>query len=345
LQKNVLLFPMTPNSSYQAISFAYGKARILDQRELPLKEKYLELSHPREVIAAIKSLAIRGAPLLGLAGLTALHLAAVQSNEKNEFHAYVKDIIHARPTAVQLSLIVRAQYDRCCNFSLKEQASLYYEAALDYEKQMLHESEAIAIHGQTLLKQHSKLLTHCNTGPLAMGGWGTALGIIIYGALMLRRNYEVFYTETRPLQQGLRLTSFELHKHQIPATCIVDSAAAYLMSKGMIDAVITGADRIAQNGDTANKIGTYSLALASHAHSIPFYIAAPWSTFDPASISGETFTIEYRDAIEVLRPYSLEQEKARNNSKVLNPAFDITPGKLITAFITERGVDRPPFHF
>jgi methylthioribose-1-phosphate isomerase len=316
---------------------------LLDQRLLPFQEKYTHLTQLTELIDAIQSLAIRGAPLLGFAGLCGLYLASLQCKNQDEMDAMVSKLSNARPTAIQLSSCVDSSYAKHRHLNLKEQSFAYFSDANEYVKQMSEDSENIAKNGQELVPDASRILTHCNTGSLAMHGWGTALGVILYGSSVLGKNFQVYYTETRPLQQGLRLSSYELHRHHIDATCIADSSAAYLMKEHKIDLVITGADRIALNGDTANKIGTYMLALCAHFHHIPFYIAAPTSTIDFCAKSGKEFLIELREAHEFFNCASGKQNPPEY-FKAFNPAFDVCPGDLVSAFITEKGLQQAPFN-
>ena len=200
----------------------------------------------------------------------------------------------------------------------------------------------IGEHGSSLIEQGSRILTHCNTGVLATAGIGTALAAI-YAARSQGKRLEVYADETRPLLQGSRLTAWELERAGIPVTVLVDGAAAALMRSGRVDMCLVGADRIAANGDVANKIGTYSLAVAAYYHGIPFYVAAPWSTFDPATPSGGRITIEERSPDEVRRGFGAQT--APDEVRVFNPAFDVTPAELITAIVSDRGVHRPPYDF
>ncbi|HOI24560.1 MAG TPA: S-methyl-5-thioribose-1-phosphate isomerase [Caldisericia bacterium] len=327
---------------FPSLQFFSDHILLLDQRLLPFQEKYIHLTQLTELIDAIKNLAIRGAPLLGFAGLCGLYLASLRCKNRADMDSMVLKLSTARPTAIQLSSCVDSSYAKHRHLSLEEQSLVYFTEAKEYELQMFEDSENIAKNGQELVADTCSILTHCNTGSLAMHGWGTALGVILYGSSVLGKDLQVYYTETRPLQQGLRLTSFELHRHHIKATCITDSSAAYLMQERKIDLVITGADRIALNGDTANKIGTYMLALSAYYHQIPFYIAAPTSTIDFSATSGKDFEIELREAYEFFQCASGKQNPPEY-FKALNPAFDVCPGDLISAFITEKGLLQAPF--
>jgi methylthioribose-1-phosphate isomerase len=303
---------------------------ILDQRKLPKEEVWIKCTSVDDVSDAIKTLAVRGAPAIGIAAAYGLALAA-QIGANLQKAADV--LISSRPTAVNLSWAVK----RVMNV-------ISAEASKDAFKTAKKEAEAIWVeearankemsrHGADLFagKRNLSILTHCNAGSLATGGIGTALGIIreLYARNQLKM---VYADETRPLLQGGRLTAYELKTDNIPVTLIADNMAGWLMRQKKIDAVITGADRIAKNLDAANKIGTYSVAVLAHAHGIPFYIAAPMSTFDPECPSGDEIPIEERDESEITH-YGGVQVSA--NVSAYNPAFDVTPHNLITAIITE----------
>jgi methylthioribose-1-phosphate isomerase len=331
----------------KAIEWLGDRVKILDQTQLPGKEVYLELGGYRDIASAIAELKIRGAPAIGVAGSYAVALGAlkIKAGEKAEFIKELKDIIKSiastRPTARNL-------------FRALERMQQAAEAGKDVEniKKSLV-AEAIAIHneeaaatlklsklGAELIKDGFTVLTHCNAGPLATAGYGTALGVIIQ-AREQGKKLKVIATETRPLLQGARLTAWELKEAGIPFTLITDSMAGYFMSKGEIDCVIVGADRIALNGDTANKIGTYSLAVLARENSIPFYVAAPLTTFDPSLASGDESPIEQRSPDEVTHIQGIAT--APDGVEALNPAFDVTPHPYITAIITDGGIIREPF--
>jgi methylthioribose-1-phosphate isomerase len=331
----------------KAIEWRGDRVIILDQTRLPRKEVYLELSRPREIASAIAGLKIRGAPAIGVAGGYAIALGAlgITASAKAGFIKELKDIIQTiastRPTARNL-------------FRALERMQRTAEAGKDVEQiKKALVAEAIAIHneeaaatlklsqlGASLIKDGSTVLTHCNTGPLATAGYGTALGVIIQ-AYEQGKKLKVLATETRPLLQGARLTAWELKEANIPFTLITDSMAGYFMSKGEVDCVIVGADRIAANGDTANKIGTYSLAVLAKENNIPFYVAAPLTTVDPALASGDEIPIEFRSPDEVTHIQGVSI--APEGTQALNPAFDVTPHPFITAIITEGGIIREPF--
>lgn len=307
---------------------------LLDQRLLPNEEVWLRLENSTDVANAIRNMAVRGAPAIGIAAAYGMALAAKNGEDRNLAASTLKN---SRPTAVNLFWAV----DRMLQIE-----PWTFEAALGEAKTIELEDVqmnlAIGEHGMSLLEPGARILTVCNTGALATGGHGTALGII---RSMHYEGHEVFVysCETRPRQQGLRLTAFELLREGIPFSSIADGAAGYLMALGKVDCVIVGADRIAANGDSANKIGTYALAVLAKHHGIPFYVAAPSSTLDLSLASGSDIPIEERDASELTEVEG--HRVAPSGCPVWNPAFDVTPGELISAIITEDGVYRPPFKF
>ena len=305
----------------------------IDQRKLPHELIVNTTSEWKEVVDAIKNLAVRGAPAIGIAGAASLAVFAANDGSESNFKSAAETIASARPTAVNL----RWAIDR----ALKEIDGIEWECVpgvlVDLVRQMEREDEetnrAIGRNGAALLSEGSSILTHCNAGSLATYYYGTALGVI-YSAAEQGRISRVYADETRPVGQGARLTTWELAQAGIPVTLICDNMAASLMAKGNIDAVIVGADRIAKNGDAANKIGTYGIAVLAHEHGIPFYVAAPCSTIDFSIEDGSLITIEERSPEEVL-------PKPIDNVDVWNPAFDVTPAQYITAIITEAGVFEP----
>jgi methylthioribose-1-phosphate isomerase len=290
---------------------------VLDQRRLPDEEVELRLGSSADVADAIRSLAIRGAPAIGVAAAYAYALAAENGEDLD---AAYEALLAARPTAVNL----RWALDEMRDEPTPAHARAIHDAEVERCRRM-------AAHAAGLITPGSRVLTHCNTGGLATGGYGTALGAI-RTAWEQGLVEQVWVDETRPLLQGSRLTAWELESLGIPASVIADSAAASLMAEGVVDCVLTGADRIAANGDTANKIGTYGLAVAARHHGIPLYVVAPTSTLDPAAVSGDDIPIEERDPTEVS-----ERFPARN------PAFDVTPASLISAIVTEEGVHLAPY--
>ncbi len=325
-----------PNNLIRPLEYTGYSLKILDQRLLPGQELYLEFTKADEVIKAIKDMVIRGAPAIGLAGAWACCLAAKDNNLKNDESQLIEkfeEIKQARPTAVNLSKAIERM-----KISLQEKGiSGLEEEALAIFNEDEAMCQMMAVYGLTLLpnKSEYKFITHCNTGSLATAGIGTALGLIKFLAGQ-RKKVKVFATETRPYLQGSRLTAWELNKCEIPVTLMPDSAVAYLMSKENIDAVFVGADRIVANGDTANKIGTYTLALLAREFKIPFYVVAPSTSIDLSLSSGAEIEIEQRHSSELTEFNGLKI--APPNISVLNPAFDITPGNLISAFITEKGI-------
>lgn len=307
--------------------------RMLDQRRIPLATEYLILRNSSEVAEAILDMAVRGAPAIGIAGAYGMALAALYQEDLDEAADRLRN---ARPTAVNLGWAI----DRVMATDRRFESILAEAQRIDAED--LELNLAIGRHGSDLIKPGFRILTICNTGALATAGHGTALGVI-RTAQADGKAIHVYSCETRPRQQGLRLTAYELTVEGIPFHSIADSAAGTLMQQGRVDLVIAGADRIAANGDSANKIGTYSLAVLAHYHDIPFYIAAPYSTFDPKMPDGSGIPIEERDPRELTEIEGVRV--APEGTPVYNPGFDVTPGRLITGIITERGVFSPPYDF
>ena len=328
--------------------------RIIDQRRLPGELIERDLRSLDEIVSAIHTLSVRGAPAIGIcaaAGLAVvMHARASRFPEENPADAaaalreYAGLIASARPTAVNLAWAV----DRCVRRALATPARpAELVGRVASEARAIHQEDlargrAIAVNGLSLLGDPVRVLTHCNTGELATGGIGTALAPL-YAAHDAGRDVSVFASETRPLFQGARLTAWELHRAGIDVTVIIDSAAATVMRDGRVDAVLVGADRIAANGDTANKIGTYSLAVNAAHHRIPFYVFAPQSTVDVATLTGADIRVEQRSRDELSR--SGEAQILADGVTVSNPAFDVTPATLITAIVTDRGVFRAPYDF
>jgi methylthioribose-1-phosphate isomerase len=311
-----------------------GALLLLDQRALPTRTEWLALRTWREVRDAIRDMAVRGAPAIGVAAAYGMALAAREGADLGEAHA---GLAASRPTAVNLFWAL----DRVAALPDKSFDSLLAEAGR-IEAEDLETNLKIATHGAALVPQGARVLTICNTGSLATAGHGTALGVV-------RTAYEqgkielVYSCETRPRMQGLRLTAYELAHDGIPFRSIADGAAASLMRAGRVDVVIVGADRIARNGDTANKIGTYALAVAARHHAVPFVVAAPTSTLDRSIATGDDIPIEERDACELTELDGVQV--APPGCMVYNPAFDVTPGELVSAIVTEEGVFRPPYSF
>jgi methylthioribose-1-phosphate isomerase len=322
---------------------------ILDQTRLPTEERYVVLETVEEVHRAVKRLEVRGAPAIGVAAALGLYVA-VRNGAFNTYDSLKKAIRQAadylassRPTAVNLTWALErmtAVADGMPGAEPEAVKRALLDAALAIMAEDRDTCRAIGRHGQALLADGSSVLTHCNAGGLATVDYGTALGVV-YAAVEAGKKIRVFADETRPLLQGARLTAWELEKSGVPVTLICDDMAATVMARGLVDCVVTGADRIAANGDTANKIGTYGLAVLAREHGLPFYVAAPLSTFDFSLPTGEGIPIEERDPDEVRRFRGVQT--APPEVDVFNPAFDVTPHRYITAFITERGVVRPPF--
>jgi len=328
--------PATP-ASLVALSFDGGALRAIDQTALPWEERRLELRTAEDVAAAIRRLAIRGAPLIGVAAAYGIVLELSRDPSMAALERATTLLRTARPTAVNLAWAV----DRVR--TAVEAGGDLVSTALEEARRIDAEEEAasngIAAHGADLLAGARRILTHCNTGALAAPGRGTALAVIAELADRGRLQH-VLATESRPLLQGARLTAYELAALGIRHELIVDSAAAGLIAAGEVDAVIVGCDRVAANGDVANKVGTYGLALAANAAGIPFVVAGPTSTIDLATASGREITIEDRDPDEVR--LAAGQRLTLPNTPCRNPAFDVTPASLITALITERGTIRSP---
>jgi methylthioribose-1-phosphate isomerase len=306
--------------------------RLLDQRLLPAEERWIEVRSRAQAAEAISSMAVRGAPAIGMAAAYGMALAAFSGEDLGEADAELRG---ARPTAVNLA----AALDRLRGLTAPEDILAEAQTIEADERAM---NLAIAEAGASLLPAGAHVLTICNTGAIATAGVGTALGIIRAGwSKGLIRH--VWACETRPRLQGARLTAWELMQEEIPFSLIADSAAAFLMAQGRVSVVIAGADRIAANGDSANKIGTYMLAVAAHRHGIPFWIAAPRSTIDPASPTGDGFVIEERAPEEITQFDGCLL--APTGAPAYNPAFDVTPGSLISAIITESGAHTGPYEF
>jgi methylthioribose-1-phosphate isomerase len=337
-------------SIVQSVRWGPAGVIIIDQRLLPGERVERELTTLEQVCDAIRTLAVRGAPAIGIAGAMGLVAATppakgiTRDRYLDALRTAADEIRRTRPTAVNLPwalarMIRTAESEPldppALHARLREEAT----AILDEDRRMCAE---IGAHGVTLIREGARIATHCNTGALATGGIGTALAPI-YRAAELGLRPEVFADETRPLLQGSRLTAWELSEAGIPVTILPDSAAASLMREKGIDLVIVGADRIAANGDVANKVGTYALAIAAKHHGVPFYVAAPSSTVDPDTATGADIHIEQRHADEVRRTGG--SLTAPEDVDVYNPAFDVTPAALIDAIITDKGIHRPPFAF
>ncbi len=328
----------------RTLSWEKDKLEIIDQTRLPENEEYIKLCTVEDVFEAIRTLKIRGAPAIGIAAAYGILLAAKKAkikDKKNFFEILEKSSQYmnsCRPTAYNLFYAVKRLNDIALKNSHLLVKEIIRRMELECQKifnEDIQSSISIARYGNTLIKSGMRILTHCNAGALATSGIGTALAPV-YLAARKHKRIEVFVDETRPVLQGARLTMWELKKANIKCTLICDNMAGFLMQQKRIDMVITGADRIASNGDTANKIGTYSIAVLAKFHRIPFYIAAPLSSFDFSKPSGDRIPVEQRDRKEItcIKGVSIAPE----NINVYNPSFDITPGRLITGFITEKGI-------
>jgi methylthioribose-1-phosphate isomerase len=338
-------------SSIAPVRWETDRLILLDQTLLPEREIERDYRSWPEVGAAIRTLVVRGAPAIGVAAAFGVVLAARTSHAATfdsllaDLATAIKGLAATRPTAVNLFWALdRMRQAAVASRGLPLDAvrARLLAEALAIRDEDIAANRAMGAHGAALVPPNARILTHCNAGALATAGYGTALGVVraahAQGKVAL-----VWVDETRPVMQGSRLTAWECVQEGIPHRLIADVAAASVMARGEVDLVVTGADRIAANGDTANKIGTYSLAVLAAHHRVPFYVAAPFSTIDPSIASGAQIPIEERDASEVRRVGG--QQTAPSASPVFNPAFDVTPAGLIAAIVTERGVVRPPYRF
>jgi len=337
------LIPLTPT-----IRWTNGRVKLIDQTKLPLEEDYIETNNYQVICDAIYRLAIRGAPAIGVAGAYACVLAANKIDE-TELDKFVKvyfekadEIGATRPTAINLMWAVQQMKDKATTFSgnVSDLKYALLELAHEIRKDDIDRCHNLSIHGADLIPDHSDVMTICNTGGLATSGIGTALGVIQY-AHAQGKNLKVHVCETRPLLQGSRLNTWELQRTKTPFTLMTDSMAAQTMDKINIAGIFVGADRVAANGDTANKIGTYSLAVLAKYHGVPFYVAAPLSTVDYNTKSGDGIPVEKRSSEEVTRMNGVQFTIEDIN--VATPAFDITPAQLVDGIITEKGIARYPY--
>ncbi len=331
-------------NSYYPLKFENDNLTFIDQTRLPLQENYITTDDYNRIAEAIERLEIRGAPLIGIAAAYACALAFKNKNYKDDdyFNKVYNRLASTRPTAVNLFYALKEIEKSYSQISDNDVYRTLLSTAHRIFADEENYSEKIAKNGLNIFLKKSNVLTHCNTGALAAAGFGTAFAVI-------KRAFEnelinhVYVDETRPLLQGLRLTAFELEKNGIPFTVQTDSTAAVLMQEGKIDLVITGADRIALNGDSANKIGTYNLAILCNYHNIPFYIAAPSTTIDRTIATGSEIAIEYRSSRELL--FIGGHQIGKDSYQCFCPAFDVTPAHLITGIITEEGVFPFPYNF
>jgi methylthioribose-1-phosphate isomerase len=323
--------------------------RFIDQTKLPTEETYVTCKNYEEVAEAIRTMIVRGAPAIGVAAAMGVALGALQSQAKTlpelerDFDTICKVLAGTRPTAVNLFWAIRRMRDKFEQLRPFPLEKIKAELVAEAQRMLLEDiaaNQAMGRHGAVLLPGNGGILTHCNAGARATAGYGTALGVI-RAAVESGKKLNVFADETRPFLQGSRLTAWELMKDGIPTTLIADNMAGAMMRQGKIDAVIVGADRIAANGDVANKIGTYTVAVLAKEHGIPFYVAAPISTVDLNTQDGSQIPIEQRASTEVT--HLAGKQIAPDAVQVENPAFDVTPSKYVAAIITERGVARAPY--
>ena len=336
----------------KTIEWTKDGVRMLDQRLLPTEEKYLMLRSYEEVADAIRKMVVRGAPAIGVSAAMGVALGASQSvgtsvaDLEDDFNYICEVMSQTRPTAVNLFWAIERMRtalnrEKVLTDNVEVLKKKLVSEALAIFQEDIASNRAIGKHGAPLIPDGATVLTHCNAGALATAGdYGTALGVI-RGARDAGKRVAVIADETRPFLQGLRLTAWELAQDNIPVTVITDNMAGHVMKGGKVDVVVVGADRIAANGDTANKIGTYMVAVLAKEHDIPFYVAAPISTLDLSLQSGEQIPIEERNSREIT--HMGEQQLGPDGVEVHNPAFDITPNHLIAAIITDRGVARAPF--
>jgi len=325
---------------------------FLDQTRLPLEETYVLATTYQQVADVITTMVVRGAPAIGVSAAMGVALGVRQSRAASvkeltpEFEEICRVLASTRPTAVNLFWAIARMRELFHRLAAQPEASVAaIQTALIAEAQKMYDEDIASCrqmgkHGAPLLPRSGGVLTHCNAGALATCGYGTALGVI-RAAVESGANLHVYADETRPFLQGARLTAWELLHDRIPTTVICDNMAASMMRRGKIQAVVVGADRIAANGDAANKIGTYGVAVLAKAHGIPFYVAAPWSTIDLETPTGDTIPIEERPAVEVTHHGG--RQLTPEGARIENPAFDVTPAEYITAIITERGVLRAPY--
>ncbi|HWP45903.1 MAG TPA: S-methyl-5-thioribose-1-phosphate isomerase [Candidatus Limnocylindrales bacterium] len=333
----------------QTIEWINNKVVMIDQTRLPMEEVYREYDNYKDVAQAIKNMVIRGAPAIGVAAAMGIALGAqsISADSYEEFSIKMKEILEemakTRPTAVNLFWAIE-EMRRCAeahrHLPVPQLKEVLKNRALQIRDEDIQINKILGKYGAQLIKSGDTILTHCNAGALATAGYGTALGVI-RSAHEEGKQIHVFVDETRPFLQGSRLTAWELAKENIPLTLITDNMAGYFMRKGKINLIIVGADRIAANGDVANKIGTYSLAVLAKEHGIPFYVAAPISTLDLSIGSGDQIPIEERNPQEVTQIAG--KQIAPEAIQVANPAFDVTPHEYITAIITEKGIAWPPY--
>ncbi len=341
---------MAFESKIKTIEWVDNKSRMIDQTILPYEFKTVDISTAEEMYFAIKDMIVRGAPAIGIAGAHGVSLAAIElsknETDKNNFLKKLQEkadyLKSSRPTAVNLMWAVDKQMKLAKEIdgSIETITNALIENGVKLENEDIEINKKMGDYGAEVVPKGATILTHCNAGALATVGYGTALGVI-RSAYAKDPTIKVFADETRPRQQGARLTTWELTQDGIPTTLITDGMCSYFMSKGMIQMVVVGADRIAANGDTANKIGTYTVAIAAKYHNVPFYIAAPLSTIDTSIKSGKEIPIEERSHEEVTHING--DWVCAKDVNIINPGFDVTPHELITGIITEKGILRPNY--
>ncbi len=330
----------------KTIEWKNNRVIMIDQRLLPQREVYRTCRDYEAVAQAIRGMVIRGAPAIGVAAAMGVALGCLKAAEKGfdrEFERIVLVMSKTRPTAVNLFWALermRKVYHESRGGGVEDLKRLLIKEALQIHTDDIAANKQLGHLGAELLRDARRIMTHCNAGALATAGYGTALGVI-RALKESGKKVEVWVNETRPLLQGARLTAWELKKEKIPATLVTDNMAGYLMQKGCVDAVLVGCDRVAANGDVANKIGTYSVAVLAQRHGIPFYVAGPTSSIDINCASGQEIPIEERDPEEVSHIFG--RPLAPKGIKTFNPAFDVTAQELISAIITEKGVIHPPY--
>ncbi len=329
---------------FETIQWTNDTVVMIDQTRLPREEVYVTCRDYREVADAIRSMVIRGAPAIGVAAAMGVALGVLRAPDPEaEFPLICETLAATRPTAVNLFWAIERMkrvYDSVRGCPIEEIRRRLVEEARQIRLEDIAINEAIGRHGAALVPDGKTVLTHCNAGALATAGYGTALGVI-RTAVAAGKHIDVFAGETRPFLQGARLTVWELQQDDIPATLITDNMAGHFLKSGRIGCVVVGADRIAANGDVANKVGTYSVAVLAKENGVPFYVAAPISTLDLKLASGDEIPIEQRSPAEVTHVFGVPV--APEGVRVENPAFDVTPARYVTAIITERGVARPPY--
>jgi methylthioribose-1-phosphate isomerase len=350
-ERRISSFRLHWKSMILTLEWTSEGVRFIDQTKLPLEETYVLASSYQQVADVIVTMVVRGAPAIGVSAAMGIALGAKQTEAETteefapEFEQICAVLAGTRPTAVNLFWAIDRMKQRFAglraqNASLSKVKQALIDESLAMYDQDIADCKAIGAHGADLMPEEGGVLTHCNAGALATCGYGTALGVI-RGAVERGKQIHVYADETRPFLQGARLTAWELMADGIPTTVLCDNMAASLMRQGRIQAVVVGADRIAANGDVANKIGTYSVAILAREHGIPFYVAAPWSTIDRATLTGDQIPIEERSAREVTHHGG--KQLTPHGVGICNPAFDVTPAKYVTGIITERGVLSAPY--